>query len=153
MFFDLQTNANAIYSSKRAVTLYFQLYFLFMLVNSKTITFFPAIVTSYDVQEEVMFPICYKDVIGRPEGTMTVRACVERGSGLENGPHLLKREESRSGMEPRSFCSPTYRLTARPDWIQLVRQANLFICFSCNFVRNWFSLFDHPSAKGKKNCL
>ena len=47
--------------------------------------------TSYDVQEEVMFPIWYKDVIGRPEGTMTVHACAERGSGLENG-HIFWRE-------------------------------------------------------------
>ena len=27
----------------------------------------------------------------------------------------LKREESRSRFEPRSFCLPAYRLTARPD--------------------------------------
>ena len=30
-------------------------------------------------------------------------------------PQLLKREESRSGIEPRSFCLPAYRLTARPN--------------------------------------
>ena len=28
---------------------------------------------------------------------------------------FLKRKESRSGMEPRSFRLPTYRLTARPN--------------------------------------
>ena len=27
---------------------------------------------------------------------------------------FLKRKESRSGIEPRSFCLPAYRLTARP---------------------------------------
>ena len=30
-------------------------------------------------------------------------------------PHLLKREENRSGLEPRSFWSPAERLTARPN--------------------------------------
>ena len=30
-------------------------------------------------------------------------------------PQLLKREESRSGIEPVSFCLPAYRLTARPN--------------------------------------
>ena len=30
-------------------------------------------------------------------------------------PQLLKRKESRSGIEPRSFRLPAYRLTARPN--------------------------------------
>ena len=28
---------------------------------------------------------------------------------------FLKRKESRSGIEPRSFCLPAYRVTARPN--------------------------------------
>ena len=32
-----------------------------------------------------------------------------------HSPQLLKRKESRSGIEPRSFCLPTKRLTARPN--------------------------------------
>ena len=79
---------------------------------------FPALMTSYDVQEEVMFAVCYKDVIGRPAGVMTVHACSQRGNGVENGPHLLKREESRSGMEPRSFSSPTMLFV---DCLEVVR--------------------------------
>ena len=32
-------------------------------------------------------------------------------------PQLLKRKESRSGFEPKSFCLPALRLAARPDWL------------------------------------
>ena len=34
-------------------------------------------------------------------------------------PQLLKRQESRSGIEPRSFRLPAYRLTARPNRLSL----------------------------------
>ena len=34
-------------------------------------------------------------------------------------PQLLKRKESRSCIEPRSFRLPAYRLTARPNGISL----------------------------------
>ena len=32
---------------------------------------------------------------------------------------FLKRKESRSGIEPRSFRLPAYRLTARPNWLSV----------------------------------
>ena len=35
-------------------------------------------------------------------------------------PQLLKRKESRSGIEPRSFRLPAYRLTARPNRLSKV---------------------------------
>ena len=38
---------------------------------------------------------------------------------------FLKRKKSRSGIEPRSFCLPAYRLTARPN--RLSTQSLLFI--------------------------
>ena len=34
-------------------------------------------------------------------------------------PQLLNRKESRSGVEPRSFRLPAYRLTARPNRLSL----------------------------------
>ena len=34
---------------------------------------------------------------------------------------FLKRKESRSGIEPRSFRLPTERLTARPNWLTNIR--------------------------------
>ena len=34
-------------------------------------------------------------------------------------PQLLKRKESRSGIEPRSFRLPAYRLTTRPDRLSM----------------------------------
>ena len=43
---------------------------------------------------------------------------------------LLKRKESRSGIEPRSFRLPAYRLTARPNRLSLV----LLLCLSCHLL-------------------
>ena len=37
-------------------------------------------------------------------------------------PPLLKRKESRSGIEPRCFRLPAYRLTARPNRLSSVCQ-------------------------------
>ena len=57
-------------------------------------------------------------------------------------PQLLKSKESRSGIEPRFFCLPAKRLTARPNWLSGV----------CNFVfvdRCYIALF---SALEQTHC-
>ena len=45
-------------------------------------------------------------------------------------PQLLKRKESRSGIEPRSFRLPAYRLTARPNrfWFSIYYRDYDYIC-------------------------
>ena len=42
--------------------------------------------------------------------------CPQATTSEETGEHL-KRQESRSGFEPRSLCLPAQRLTARPNWL------------------------------------
>ena len=42
-------------------------------------------------------------------------------------PQLLKRKESRSGIKPRAFHLPAYRLTAWPNWLCFG------LCFQCIF--------------------
>ena len=60
-------------------------------------------------------------------------------------PQLLKRRESRSGIEPRSFRLPAYRLTARPNRLSrtLPAQHTTF-----NTLDNW-AIKPPPNQKGK----
>ena len=55
-------------------------------------------------------------------------------------PQTTTFEESRSGIEPRSFRLPTYRLTARPNWLSLI---------SCKLMIAYIALF---SARLSTHC-
>ena len=52
--------------------------------------------------------------MGSDESHFSV-SLIMRGKVTRQSPQLLKRKESRSGIEPRSFRLPAYRLTARPN--------------------------------------
>ena len=53
--------------------------------------------------------------MGSDEGHFNVSLIVrDKVTDSVHRPQLLKRKESRSRFEPRSFCLPAYRLTARP---------------------------------------
>ena len=52
--------------------------------------------------------------MGSDESHFNVSSIV-RDKATRPCPQLLKRKESRNGIEPRSFRLPAYRLTARPN--------------------------------------
>ena len=61
-------------------------------------------------------------------------------------PQLLKRNESQSGLEPRSLCLPAWRLSARPNRLMLplpVPQEQ------CSSVLPVYAMFQHLQYTGK----
>ena len=66
---------------------------------------------------------------------------------------FLKRKESRSGIEPRSFRLPAYRLTARPNqltFFSLFLSVLLFCCFTSTEAR-WLIRDGDRVGRGRKS--
>ena len=64
---------------------------------------------------------------------------------------LLKRKESRSGIEPRSFRLPAYRLTARPNQLSPPRCSTRQL--SCTASASLVQLIHHKAGNGSRGTL